>query len=383
MSVQTKWLRFFLTLFLGIVCTLGHAAQAKENVTLYTPYTKISVPPGESVDYAIDVINDSKEIQNVDLSVSGMPAGWKFSLKSGGWTIGQLSILPGERKNFSFKVEIPMKVNKGNYKFKVNAGESASLPLIINISAQGTFKTEFSSPQSNMQGNATSTFTFNANLKNQTADKQQYAFLSNAPRGWNVTFKSNYQPVTSVNTEPNSTQAVTIEIKAPDRIEAGKYKIPVSATTSSTSADLDLEVVITGSYSLELTTPTGLLSSKITAGESKQLELVVTNTGSSELADIRPESTTPSNWSVTFDPKKVDKLPSGSSTRIYATVKADKKAIPGDYVLNFETKTPETSGRISFRLSVETPMLWGWVGVMIILAALGAVLYLFRKYGRR
>jgi len=151
-----------------------------------------------------------------------MPAGWKFSLKSGGWTIGQLSILPGERKNFSFKVEIPMKVNKGNYKFKVNAGESSSLPLIINISAQGTFKTEFSSPQSNLQGNATSTFTFNANLKNQTADKQQYAFLSNAPRGWNFTFKSNYQPVTSVNTEPNSTQAVTIEIKAPDRIEAGK-----------------------------------------------------------------------------------------------------------------------------------------------------------------
>ena len=110
---------------------------------------------------------------------------------------------------------------------------------------------------------------------------------------------------------------------------------------------------------------------------------MVTNTGSSELADIRPESTVPSNWSVTFDPKKIDKLPSGSSTRIYASVKADKKAIPGDYVLNLETKTPETSGRISFRFSVETAMLWGWVGVLIILIALGVVWYLFRKYGRR
>ncbi len=383
MSVHAKSLRLFLTLFLGIVFTFGHAAKAKDNVTLYTPYTKISVPPGESVDYAVDVINESKELQNVELSVTGMPRGWKYSLKSGGWTISQLSILPGERKNFSFKVEIPQQVNKGNYKFTVNAGGTTSLPLMINISEQGTFKTEFTSPQSNMQGNATSTFTFNASLKNQTADKQQYAFLSNAPRGWNVIFKSNYQPVTSVSTEPNSTQAVTIEIKAPDRVEAGKYKIPVSATTSSTSADLDLEVVITGSYSLELTTPTGLLSSKITAGESKQLELMVTNTGSSELADIRPESTVPSNWSVTFDPKKIDKLPSGSSMRIYASVKADKKAIPGDYVLNLETKTPETSGRISFRFSVETAMLWGWVGVLIILIALGVVWYLFRKYGRR
>ena len=78
MSSQTKWLRLLLTLSLGIICTFGHANQATESVTLYTPYTKISVPPGESIDYLIDVINNSKEIQNLDISVTGIPGGWSW-----------------------------------------------------------------------------------------------------------------------------------------------------------------------------------------------------------------------------------------------------------------------------------------------------------------
>ena len=383
MSTRTKWLRLFLALSLGFICTFSHAIPATESVTLYTPYTKISVPPGESIDYAIDVINNSKELQNVEISVAGMPKGWNYSVKSGGWTIGQLSVLPGEKKSLSLKVEVPLKVNKGNYRFKVLAGGICSLPLVVNISEQGTFKTEFTTGQANMQGNATATFTFNTNLKNRTADKQQYALMANAPRGWTVTFKSNYQPVTSVSTEANSTQTITIEIKAPDKIEAGKYKIPVSAATNSSSADLELEVVITGSYNMELTTPTGLLSAHITAGETKQVELLINNTGSSELSGIKPEFAAPTNWSVTFDPQKIDKLPPGASTRIYAAIKADRKAIPGDYITNIEAKTPEVSSKASFRISVETPMLWGWIGVLIIVIALGSVYYLFRRYGRR
>jgi uncharacterized membrane protein len=383
MTARTKWLRLFITLLLGISCNIGISAQATESVTLYTPYTKISVPPGESVDYAIDVINNSKELQNVDISVAGMPNGWNYSLKSGNWTIGQIAILPGEKKSLSLKVDIPMKVNKGNYRFKIQAGELSTLSLIINISEQGNYKTELTTGQSNMQGPATTPFTFNAILKNRTAEKQQYALMASAPRGWTVTFKFNYQPVTSVAADPNVAQAITIEVKAPERVEAGKYKIPVRAATNASFADLELEVVITGSYNMELTTPTGLLSTDITAGDSKQIELKIMNTGSSELTDIKPESTTPLNWTVNFDPKKVDKLQPGKSAQVFATIKADKKAIPGDYVTIIEAKTPEASSKISLRISAETPMLWGWVGVLIILGALGSIYYLFRKYGRR
>src|SRR3546814_14437431 len=83
-----------------------------QSLSLYTPYTKISVPPGESIDYSVDVINNGGGIRNAELAVSGLPEGWSYELKSGGWTVEQLSVLPREKKNVSFKVQVPYKVER-------------------------------------------------------------------------------------------------------------------------------------------------------------------------------------------------------------------------------------------------------------------------------
>lgn len=93
--------------------------------------------------------------------------------------------------------------------------------------------------------------------------------------------------------------------------------------------------------------------------------------------------TAPENWDVTFDPKQIDALPARKTADVFATIKADKDAIAGDYVTNITAKTTETSSKAQFRVSVRTSFLWGWVGILIILLALGSVYYLFRKYGRR
>jgi len=218
---------------------------------------------------------------------------------------------------------------------------------------------------------------------NRTIDKQLYALMANAPRGWTVTFKADYNPVTSVELEPNTTKEITIEVKPPKEIKAGTYKIPVRAVTGSTSASMELEAVVTGNYEMSLTTPTGLLSTKITAGGKQKVGLTVRNTGSADLTDIEMKATAPSKWQVTFEPEKIDKLVPGSETTVYATIQADKKAIPGDYVVEMRASTPETTSQLSFRVMVKTPLIWGWVGVLVILAAVGGVVYLFRKFGRR
>ena len=99
-----------------------------KSVILYTPYTKISVSPGASIDYSIDLINNTDQLTNANLSVSGLSASWKHEMKSGGWSLSQLSVLPKEKKTFNLKVEVPLKVNKGNYHFVVYAGNATSLP---------------------------------------------------------------------------------------------------------------------------------------------------------------------------------------------------------------------------------------------------------------
>ena len=381
--MRTNHLNLLLVLVLVLFPMSTRAYGADECVMLYTPYTKIAVPPGESINYSVDVINNCDEVKNASISVLGMPRGWKYEMKAGGWTVDQISVLPGEKKNFSFKVDVPFKVNKGTYHFTLTAPGVAELPLTVTVSEQGTYQTEFVTKQPNMQGNSKSTFNFNTTLKNQTADQQLYALMADVPRGWNVTFRVAGKQATSAQVEANSTQNVSIDITPPANVEAGSYKIPVRAATGTTSAELELEVVVTGSYQMELTTPRGLLSTDVTAGDVKKIELEVRNTGSSLLKDIQLSANKPADWEVTFEPSKVDALKAGETSTVMATLKASKKALPGDYVTTIMAKTPEVNADAQFRIAVKTPMIWGWVGVLIIIATIGVVYYLFRKYGRR
>jgi uncharacterized membrane protein len=383
MSIRMKFFIRIIFLITGIISLSNYPVLAADEVTLYTPYTKISIAPGESVNYTIDVYNKSDVTKNVDVYLSGLPKGWDYELKSGGWNIKQLSVLPGEKKSLSLKVEVPYRVNKGNYRLRVIAKNYYSLPLVVNVSEQGSFKTEFTSEQVNMEGHAKSTFTFRTKLKNSTGNKQLYSLRASAPRGWTVIFKPNYKQATAVEIAANSSTDISIEIKPPHNIKAGTYKIPVAAVTGTTSAQLELEVVITGSYDIYLTTPTGLLSTSITAGNDKRIELLLKNSGSAELRDIKFSVSKPKNWDVTFNPDTVTILEAGKITQVYATIKAANKAIPGDYMTNITAKTPEASSKIAYRISVKTPILWGWLGLLIIIAVIAAVYYFFRKYGRR
>ena len=383
MLTLKKLTAVFFILSYGIIACGAATAADKDSILLYTPFTKISVPPGESIDYTIDVINNGDRLETLDLSVNNLPRNWNYTLKAGALNVRQVAVLPGEKKSISLRVEVPFQVNKGNYRIYLAAGENYNLPLTVNISEQGTYMTEFTTRQANMKGNAGSTFNYSADLINRTADAQTYSLKGDVPRGWMVTFSANGKQVTSVDVEANSTVNVFIEIKPSEQVEEGNYVIPVNAVSGSSSAELKLEAVITGSYKLELTTPTGLLSSDIVAGKEKKIDLVVRNTGTSVLSDVQLTHAAPVNWEVSFEPKKIETILAGREATLTATIKADRKAIPGDYVTNLEARTPEASSKASFRMSVKTPMLWGWIGVLIIAAAAGTVWYLFRKYGRR
>jgi uncharacterized membrane protein len=383
MSAHSKLSSFLLSFAFSIIGFGGNAATQTDSVTLYTPFTQVTVTPGETINYTVDVLNNTSDIKTVDLSMTGVSRGWVCTLKAEGLSIGQISVLPHDKKSFTLTIEVPLKVNKGLYKFRLNAGNVSSLPLSVIISEQGTFKTEFKTQQGNMQGHSNSTFTYTTTLSNMTADRQNYALMANAPRGWTVTFKNKYQPVTSVSIDPNNSENVIIEIKPPAEVETGTYNIPIRAVTNSTSAELDLEAVILGTYDVVISTPVGLLSTKIIAGEAKKVNFIVNNTGTSVLSDIRLLPAAPPNWDVTFEPRTVVSLLPGKTTQVTATIKASKKAIPGDYVINVEARTPEVSSKVNLRATVETPMLWGWIGVLIIFASLAVVYFLFRKYGRR
>jgi uncharacterized membrane protein len=379
MSTITHLFKFLLP---AVILSTGVSAGSSAQIILYTPYTSISVPPGETIDYTIDVKNEGTSMQALNLYMSGLPQGWNATLKAGGYAIRQISVLPGEKKSVSLQVEVPMQVNRGNHSFRLVAGDQ-SLAMVVYVSEKGTFKTEFTSDQANMQGHAETNFNFSTKLTNRTGEKQMYSLRANPPRGWQVAFKPNYKQATAVEVDPGQTQTIPVEITPPNMVEAGTYQIPVQAANSTTSAELTLEVVVTGSYKLEVTTPSGLLSTRTTAGKDKRIEMMVRNTGTAELKNVIFQSSKPKNWEVDFSPDTVSHLAAGENAQVTATITADDRAIPGDYVTRITARTPETSSEASLRISVKTPLLWGWVGILIILATIALIFYLFRKYGRR
>lgn len=98
--MRANYFNLLLVLLMGVLPIQLQASESDKNVILYTPYTKIAVPPGESVNYSIDVINNYDVVKNVNLSVKGLPRGWNYELKAGTWTISELAVLPTTKRTF-------------------------------------------------------------------------------------------------------------------------------------------------------------------------------------------------------------------------------------------------------------------------------------------
>lgn len=76
-------------------------------------------------------------------------------------------------------------------------------------------------------------------------------------------------------------------------------------------------------------------------------------------------------------------MKAGAIANVTAILKASSKALPGDYVVTIDAKTPEVNANAQFRIAVKTPLIWGWMGALVIVVTIGGVYFLFRKYGRR
>jgi uncharacterized membrane protein len=159
--------------------------------------------------------------------------------------------------------------------------------------------------------------------------------------------------------------------------------ITKAAVHGSEVAKADLEVVISGTYRLELSTPTGRLNADLTAGRKGSLTLELENKGSADLQTINLSASAPPGWAVTFEPEKIERIKSGEKKQITAFITPDGKAIAGDYVLSINASASETSENADIRVTVHTSTRWGLVGAFIIVGVISWVAWTFKKYGRR
>lgn len=235
----------------------------------------------------------------------------------------------------------------------------------------------------NLEATSRETFRYNASLFNGRNHTAIFEFNAHAPAGWSTVFRVDGMQVTSFRLDSNRTQDVSIEVVPSPAVQPGKYKIPVTATAEGDTVLLALEAVVKGTYTVELTTPDGRLSDEITEGSRKPIHLTVKNTGSLPLDGLELSAQSPPKWDATFDPAKIERLDPGKSADVIVTLHVPDKTIAGDYVTNFSVKNANANSNATFRMTVTTSWLAGWLGVTVILLAIGIIYYLIRKYGRR
>ena len=371
---------------LGLSLLAGASATAAaEAITLTTPFPAVAVAPGANPSFDISVT--TAKAGRVNLAVSGVPEGWTAVLRGGGFTIDGVET-DGTTTPTKVTLNVTVPANAtGDHSISVKgttaAGQSDTLTVDIRVTpnAAGDVKLTTDTPQ--LKGASNASFSFSLTLTNDTPDDLPFSVVANGPDGWTVTGQIGSQSqAASVVVKAGSTSPVTVTAKAPDGAAAGDYPITVDATSGTRSAKADLSVEITGSYSLTLSTIDQRLNMTATAGGTSDLTLVVSNTGTADVDAAALSATAPTGWTVKFDPATIA-VPAGKQVNVVAHVTPSGDAIAGDYVATFKATAPVATASTDIRVTIETSLLWGVIGVGLIAIVLIGLLWTFRRFGRR
>ncbi|MGN0184701.1 MAG: NEW3 domain-containing protein [Aristaeellaceae bacterium] len=370
---------------------LAEPAESARNlrIELSTKYPSMVVKAGDSLSFDLDVDNQSGSSQDVELSIVDIPEGWEGSFSAGSKQVSVVHVKDEDvNTDLDFALDIPLEAEDGTYQIVLKAqgeGYSDEMTLNLTVSAEQMGESSFEVEYPSQEGDADTSFSFAATLINNTLSTQSYSFASSAPSGWQVSFMPSGEStkVAALEVEPRTSQGLDVSVTPPENIEAGTYEIHLTATSASEKLSLDLEVVITGSYDVDLSTPSGRLSFDAYANKETGVQISITNNGNTELTNVNLSSSAPSGWSVRFENETIELIEAGATIETTAYVTPGEDAMSGDYVTKLTVKNSETSDSAEFRVTVKTETKWGFTGIAVIVLLAVAIAAIMRKYGRR
>lgn len=387
--LKRVWLALVLAFFMSSATQAVAPVAAQGGLELTAPYPSIVVDGTDTVTLQLSLVNSGAEGQAADLAVARAPEGWTTTLKSGGFVVRRVYVKPEDDVTLSFQVTPPGGPEPGTHQFVIEARDAGrllsrlELEVSVEPGAPGSIALTGDFPV--LGGSAGESFEFKVTVRNDTNEERDVALAAQAPEGWRVSFKPSFEntQVSSIRLQGGASKGLDIEVTAPQGAAPGEYPILVRASAGSDEAVAELRVVLIGSYSLELTTPSGRLNTTATAGRDRVLNLALVNTGSAEIVNLSLSARAPTGWEATFEPETLSSLAPQSVREVQLRLKPSAKAIAGDYVVSLSARSPLTSASQQLRVTVETPPTLGIVGGLVIFAVLGVLFWLFSKYGRR
>jgi uncharacterized membrane protein len=380
-----------LAAFAALLAPLAHAADAPKDVKglyLTSDYPAVTVRPGEISSINLRLQNYDVAPERLNLSVSGVPAGWTATLMGGGQPIA--AAMPSTNSNVSLelRLDVPKNAAEGTQTLTVAASGSSTkveLPIAVTLAKDLPAKLTLTPQLPELRGTSKSSFEFQLGIKNDSGKKLTVSLAAQAPQNFDASFTEQYgsQELNAVPIDPGQTKDVKLKVRPPNTAAAGSYKVVARVGAEDTAATADLTMDITGQPKLDVSGREGLVSTRAAAGKETSVPVVITNTGTAPADDVELSGSAPSGWKITFDPKTVDRIAPNENKEVQALITPTDKAIAGDYVTTIRASARGESASTSFRVTVTTSTMWGIAGVGIIGIALLVMVGAVARFGRR
>jgi len=352
---------------------------------------------GRDKDFRVDLENTGREtIHRVTVAMEA-PDGWTYKTDPTG--IASLEVFGNERVYVTIKP--PESIAAGDYMIKIMAaGEEASAEeievrvTIVIPSREASFEMRAIYPR--LEAIAGEDFVFEVEFKYAGADilgeSRSFELVPTAPPGWEVSMTPPYEKekrISAIDLKPSGvtyTDKTRVVVSAPfwPLPEPGEYKVTLEAVSGELRDSVEFTAVITAMYNL-LMLPVGeRYDTKATAGKDNYFSIEVGNLGTAPIDKINFSSDKPDGWTIELVPEKIDTMEALNSQTVDVNIKPPAETIAGDYMVSLRASGAQaTSERLNIRVTVETPTLWGWIGVVIIAVVIAGLVLIFMRFSRR
>ena len=312
------------------------------------------------------------------------------------WSVSKSSLPTGLSLNpATGKISgTPTEEGATNFTVKVTDGATPAqeateeLSIRVNPEPQVLIKADF--PR--MEAIAGGELEFDVELlyEHRGGEDRRFDLVVTTPEGWTVHMTPQFERekrISSITLEPSFGVGTTIRLKAIPPFwplpEPGDYEITLEAISGELKGSLELTAVITAMYNMDIVTETERLNTTAKVGKDNFFSIEVLNLGTDTIENINFSPTKPSGWTIDFSPEKIDSLSAFKSQTVELNIKPPTETIAGDYMVTIRASGEQASESIEIRVTVETPTIWGWVGVGIIVLVIGGLAYIFMRFSRR
>jgi uncharacterized membrane protein len=371
---------------LAAVAFVSPAGAQGGPIRITTPYPSIAVQPGATVRFELSVAAPTP--QTVSLEAAGVPAGWSTTLRGGGFVIGGVTAAADKPGAATLEVKVPPTVAPGTYGFEVRgngASGTAALALEFRVQRVVDAGIGITADFPSLKGEPSSTFTYTLTITNNTPSQQIFTFTPTGPQGWNVTASPTAESrANTVTIEAGATGQVKVSATPPATAEQDKYpiRIDVSAASGATGS-IELTAEVAGTPKLQIATADERLNVEGRANKVKRVPIIVSNSGTAPLTDVKFAATAPKDWEIKFEPESLAEVRPNETAQVSAVIKPTKNAVAGDYALTVRASAGSNSSSLDLRYGVTGSQLLGVAGIGLIVVAAVALFGVFRRFGRR